>query len=32
MPRKTGTVTLDIAKAVKDAKAGKVEFRAAVPW
>jgi len=25
---KTGTVTLDIAKAVKDAKAGKVEFRA----
>ncbi len=25
---KTGTVTLDVAKAVKDAKAGKVEFRA----
>ncbi len=25
---KTGTVTLDIARAVKDAKAGKVEFRA----
>jgi len=25
---KTGTVTLDIAKAIKDAKAGKVEFRA----
>ena len=25
---KTGTVTLDIAKAVKDAKAGKVEYRA----
>jgi len=25
---KTGTVTIDIAKAVKDAKAGKVEFRA----
>lgn len=25
---KTGTVTLDIANAVKDAKAGKVEFRA----
>ncbi len=25
---KTGTVTMDIAKAVKDAKAGKVEFRA----
>ena len=25
---KTGTVTLDIASAVKDAKAGKVEFRA----
>jgi len=25
---KTGTVTLEIAKAVKDAKAGKVEFRA----
>ena len=25
---KTGTVTMDVAKAVKDAKAGKVEFRA----
>ena len=25
---KTGTVTLDVARAVKDAKAGKVEFRA----
>ena len=25
---KTGTVTMDIAKAVKDAKAGKVEYRA----
>lgn len=25
---KTGTVTFDVAKAVKDAKAGKVEFRA----
>jgi len=25
---KTGTVTVDVAKAVKDAKAGKVEFRA----
>ena len=25
---KTGTVTLDVAKVVKDAKAGKVEFRA----
>ena len=25
---KTGTVTLDVAAAVKDAKAGKVEFRA----
>ncbi len=25
---KTGTVTLEVAKAVKDAKAGKVEFRA----
>ena len=25
---KSGTVTLDVAKAVKDAKAGKVEFRA----
>ena len=25
---KTGTVTLDVAKAVKDAKAGKVEYRA----
>ncbi len=25
---KTGTVTIDVAKAVKDAKAGKVEFRA----
>ena len=25
---KTGTVTMDIAAAVKDAKAGKVEFRA----
>ncbi|MBE7706912.1 MAG: 50S ribosomal protein L1 [Cyanobacteria bacterium SIG30] len=25
---KTGTVTLDVVKAVKDAKAGKVEFRA----
>ena len=25
---KTGTVTMDLAKAVKDAKAGKVEFRA----
>ena len=25
---KTGTVTMDVAKAVKDAKAGKVEYRA----
>ena len=25
---KTGTVTLEVGKAVKDAKAGKVEFRA----
>ncbi len=25
---KTGTVTLDVAKAVSDAKAGKVEYRA----
>ena len=29
MPKpKTGTVTVDVARAVKDAKAGKVEFRA----
>lgn len=25
---KTGTVTMEVAKAVKDAKAGKVEYRA----